>query len=162
MFGMVMEYQAVKDEPSLAGKDLRIPARQHSNVDKAGVAAELDPQGMLSLLAAMAAVTRRLQIWKERHVVVTKDSLMFWYTSEADSAPEDVISLKKATGVRRDDSANRPYTFIISARGGTFYQFSANSDEELESWLRVIGKAIVRGSTTEWDETSDRLAESQQ
>uniref|UniRef100_A0A7S4JIU6 PH domain-containing protein n=1 Tax=Guillardia theta TaxID=55529 RepID=A0A7S4JIU6_GUITH len=147
MFGMVMEYQAVKDEPSLAGKDLRIPARQHSNVDKAG---KVWRQSSI------------LKIWKERHVVVTKDSLMFWYTSEADSAPEDVISLKKATGVRRDDSANRPYTFIISARGGTFYQFSANSDEELESWLRVIGKAIVRGSTTEWDETSDRLAESQQ
>eukprot|EP00960_Hanusia_phi_P035953 752050-Hanusia_phi.AAC.2 len=45
---------------------------------------------------------------------------------------------------------------------GTFHQFSANSDEELESWLRVIGKAIVRASTTEWDETSDRLEESQQ
>ena len=30
-------------------------------------------------------------------------------------------------------------------------------EQEMESWLRAIGKGIVNASTTEWDETSDRL-----
>ena len=31
----------------------------------------------------------------------------------------------------------------------------------MEAWLRAIGKGIVNATTTEWDDTSDRIAESQ-
>ena len=112
------------------------------------------------------------------------------YSSESDSAPEDVLALKKVSGVRREEASLRPYAFVISGkvsslpethrrhsllRGcaavyklvfllpvvcvrrvdachgiiqGTVFPFAANSEEEMESWLRAIGKGIVNATTT--------------
>jgi hypothetical protein len=67
-------------QPLLASRDFRIPARRHENVEKAGT---IWRQSTL------------LRVWKQTYVVITKESLMFWYSSETDSAPEDVIALKK-------------------------------------------------------------------
>mmetsp|Transcript_2877 Transcript_2877/g.6533 ORF Transcript_2877/g.6533 Transcript_2877/m.6533 type:complete len:140 (+) Transcript_2877:77-496(+) len=124
---------------------MRIAAGKHPNVDKKG------------MVWRQSSV---LKVWKECHIVVTKDSLMYWYTSPSDAYPEEVIALKKATGVRRQEGGPRPHSFILSGKG-VVYPFAANSEEDMEAWLRTIGKGIVRATTTEWDETSDRLAEQQ-
>lgn len=94
------------------------------------------------------------RVWKEQYIVVTEDSLMYWYGSQRDSLPEDVIALKKATGVRREEVAGRDNTFVVTAKNPSFnmlapkapvvYPFSASGPAEMEAWLRVIGKAIVR------------------
>jgi len=102
-----------------------------------------------------------LKVWKECHVVVTKDSLMYWYSSESDAYPEEVLALKRATGVRRQESGDKPFGFVLSGRG-VMYPFAATSEGDREAWLRTIGKSIVRATTTEWDDTSDRLAEQQE
>ena len=87
-----------------------------------------------------------LGVWKERHVVVGKDSLMYWYTSESDTVPEDVIYLKKATGVRREEVAGRGNTFIVTFKNVekilgfanplapkvTIFPFSATKPEQME------------------------------
>jgi hypothetical protein len=216
-------------QPSLTGVDMRIPAQRHANVEKTG---------------ALWRQSTLLKVWKKSYVVITKESLMFWYASERDSAPEDVLALKKVNGVRREESSIRPHAFVISgkvsrpparrvfpacacaavpcacvrlgvlaacqgiglrlglsvrvargrARGAVFtcharletffafvcalcvckhtvlthsrvrtnekgvvFAFAAEGEQEMESWLRAIGKGLVNASTTEWDETSDRL-----
>ena len=48
--------------------------------------------------------------------IITKESLMFWYHTDKDSAPEDVLALKKVNGVRREEGSIRPYTFVISGK----------------------------------------------
>ncbi len=78
---------------------------------------------------------------------------MFWYNTPSDSAPEDVIALKKATGVRREEVAGRNHTFVVTMKNPVqsflsskilVYPFSSDDSEQMEAWLRVVGKAIVR------------------
>ena len=83
---------------------------------------------------------------------------MYWYTTPQDWVPEDVVYLKKATGVRREEVAGRKHTFIITSKNVerifgfanpmapkvTIFPFGATDAEQMESWLRVVGKAIVR------------------
>mmetsp|Transcript_19077 Transcript_19077/g.48006 ORF Transcript_19077/g.48006 Transcript_19077/m.48006 type:complete len:160 (+) Transcript_19077:166-645(+) len=157
-----MEYTASLQDPSITSASIRRSAISlEKETAKAGV------------LFRQSAV---LKVWKERYVVVGKDSLMYWYGSKDDLVPEDVIYLKKATGVRREEVAGRSNTFIVTSKNVekilgfanplapkvSIYPFSATDSEQMESWLRVIGKAIVSATTTEWDETSDRIAEQQQ
>jgi hypothetical protein len=42
----------------------------------------------------------------------------FWnrYTSPSDAYPEEVIALKKATGVRRQEGGVRPHSFLLSGK----------------------------------------------
>lgn len=88
-------------QPSLTGVDMRIPAQRHANVEKTG---------------ALWRQSTLLKVWKKSYVVITKESLMFWYASERDSAPEDVLALKKVNGVRREESSIRPHAFVISGK----------------------------------------------
>jgi len=44
--------------------DMRVPAQRHANVEKSGT------------IWRQSTV---LKVWKKSHVVITKESLMFWY-----------------------------------------------------------------------------------
>lgn len=76
------------------------------------------------------------------------------------SSASEAISMTTATGVRREDADGKCNVFVLSTSGGS-HCFACDTYEEMEAWLRVLGKAIVRSTTTEWDDTSDRLEEQQ-
>jgi hypothetical protein len=57
-------------------------------------------------------------MWKPRWVVV-KGNYLYWYITEQASSPEDVVSLKTATGVRREEAGGKGFAFVISFGSGT-------------------------------------------
>mmetsp|Transcript_18966 Transcript_18966/g.44455 ORF Transcript_18966/g.44455 Transcript_18966/m.44455 type:complete len:139 (-) Transcript_18966:165-581(-) len=103
--------------------------------------------------------SKYLHMWKSRHVVL-KNNLMYWFANEQSGSPDDVVSLKNATGVRREETGGRNFAFVVSFGSGAEV-FAAADSEEMEGWLRAVGRAIVRATTAEWDDTSDRIEEQQ-
>ena len=54
-----------------------------------------------------------------------------------------------AAGVRREESGGAN-TFVLSTHAQT-YVLQVETAEEMEAWLRVLGRAIVRSTTVEWE-----------
>jgi len=85
---------------------------------------------------------------------------LYWFPTSDSEAPEEVLALKTATGVRREDAGTFKYAFVIN-KGQNSEVFASDDSDDMEGWLRALGRGIVRATTAEWDDTSDRLDEAQ-
>lgn len=78
------------------------------------------------------------------------------YSCLQSKSPQGVIDLSEASGVRRTAGGGDGKHFILNTPQRV-YKFAAESTKDQEMWIRQLGKALVEATTTEWDDTSDRL-----
>mmetsp|Transcript_47086 Transcript_47086/g.121644 ORF Transcript_47086/g.121644 Transcript_47086/m.121644 type:complete len:134 (+) Transcript_47086:158-559(+) len=93
--------------------------------------------------------------WKKRWCVIFKHKL-YYYKNDTAKTPQGVIDLSEASGVRRTSGGGDGKHFILNTPNRV-YKFAADNSKDQEMWIRQLGKALVEATTTEWDDTSDKL-----
>eukprot|EP00002_Diphylleia_rotans_P016510 TRINITY_DN3213_c0_g1_i3.p1 TRINITY_DN3213_c0_g1~~TRINITY_DN3213_c0_g1_i3.p1 ORF type:complete len:113 (-),score=15.12 TRINITY_DN3213_c0_g1_i3:548-886(-) len=86
-----------------------------------------------------------VQNWKRRFFVLT-DKALYYYEDHESAKPKGLIMLSKECGVRRAESGDVPFLFIIRTPGRVYYLQGENVDD-VHGWIGSIGGCIVRPST---------------
>jgi hypothetical protein len=87
-----------------------------------------------------------LQDWRRRYFLLKGSKLFFCKTDYA--APHGMIDLAHCTTVKSADLKSRKRNSFEISTPETTYLLYADTEKEKDDWIGVVGKAIVRCSST--------------
>ncbi|KAM3129321.1 hypothetical protein pb186bvf_018608 [Paramecium bursaria] len=88
--------------------------------------------------------SRLLKSWRRRWFVLTQTTLYSFKAEKTYNSPTEVISLKTVSTIKScQEDTKREHSFKIDTPEVTYFLVAQNNQEK-ESWIGAIGKAMVK------------------